>query len=52
MTFLGYPLSSNIFLIRSISPLNLRLMQIIRVGCTNVDIRLIFSFERTKGIPT
>ena len=47
MTFLGQPLSSNIFLIRSISPLSLRLVQIIRARCTNADIRLIL---RLKGL--
>ena len=37
----GLALSSDIFLIRSISPLSLRLVQIIGARCTNVNIRLI-----------
>ena len=48
MTFLGQPLSSNIFLISSISPLSLCFMQIITARCTNVDIRLIFHL---RGLP-
>ena len=40
-------LSSNNFLIRCISPLSLRLVQIIRTRCTNVDARLIL---RLKGL--
>ena len=48
MTFLGQPLSSNIFLIRSISPLSLRLVQIIRTRCTDVDIRLILRLRGQK----
>ena len=48
MTFLGYPWSSNIFLIRYISPLSLGLVQIIMARCTNVDIRLILRLGRLK----
>ena len=48
MTFLGYPLFSNIFLIRSISPLSLRFVQIIRAPCTTVDIRLILRLRGLK----
>ena len=43
----GIAIVSVIFLIRSISPLSLRLVQIIKARCTNVDIRLIF---RLKGL--
>ena len=48
MTFLGQLLSSNIFLIGSISPLSRRLVQIIRARCTNVDIRLILRLRGLK----
>ena len=48
MMFLGWPLSSNIFLIRFISSLSLRLVQIIRARCTNVDIRLILRLRGLK----
>ena len=41
-------MSSDIFLIRSISPLSLRLVQIIRAPCTNVDIRLILRLRELK----
>ena len=41
-------MSSNIFLIRSISPLSLRLVQIIRDRCINVDIRLILRLRGLK----
>ena len=36
------------FLIRSISSLSLRLVQIIRARCTNVDIRLILRLRGLK----
>ena len=48
MTFLGLPLSSNIFLIRSISSLSLPLVKIIRARCTNADIRLILHLIELK----
>ena len=48
MTFVGLPLSSNIFSIRSISPLSLHLVQIIRVRCTNVDTRHILRLRGLK----
>ena len=41
-------MSSNIFLIRSISALILRLVQIIRARCTNVDIKLILRLKELK----
>ena len=41
-------MSSNIFLIFSISSLSLRLVQIIRARCTNVDIGLIFRLRGLK----
>ena len=48
MWLLGWPLYSNIFSNRYISPLNLRLVQIIRVRCTNVDIGLILRLRGRK----
>ena len=48
MTFLGLPLSSNIFLIRSTFPLSLCLVKIIWARCANVDIRPLLRLRGLK----